>query len=97
MSPIESLFFKYIKQSIDAGGLAVSHAEVMLAVIPSDRPDLARRPVYRYALDRLHRRHVVNAIRNSDGVLYYFIGNAPSVELLRAMGRDDILRQLGRI
>ena len=95
MGRIESLFYNYIRQSIDAGALAVSHAEVMLAVVPSDRPELAQRPAYRHALDRLRRRHEINAIRNSEGVLYYFVGDAASIKLLRAMGRDDILRQLG--
>jgi hypothetical protein len=54
-------------------------------VIPADHPEYRRRPAYRYGLQRLHVRCVINAIDDRNGRTHYFIGSYPSRELCEAM------------
>jgi hypothetical protein len=77
----------YLKHRLEQGALCVSGAEILDAVAPPDRPELRERPAYRYGLDRLLRRHVINAIDDQNGVTHYFIGNYPSAELREFLGR----------
>jgi hypothetical protein len=86
MGPVESNMLAYIKRRLEEGELSVTRAEIMDAVIPSDHPDFRERPAYRYGLERLLRRRVINAVSDRAGTLHYFIGAYPSVALRRSLG-----------
>ena len=86
MGAVESDMLAYIRRRLEAGALSVTEAEVMEAVVPPDRPEFRQRPAYRHGLDRLRRRHVVNAVADRSGVLHYYIGDYPSAALREALG-----------
>jgi hypothetical protein len=86
MASIESNMVAYIKRRLEEGELSVTAAEIMDAVIPADHPEYRERPAYRYGLERLRRRHVINAIADQSGALHYFIGAYPSVALRKSLG-----------
>lgn len=86
MGKVESDILAYIKRRLEAGALSVSEAEIMEAVVPPDNPEFRLRPAYRYGLDRLRRRRVINAIADPAGRLHYFIGDYPSVALRESLG-----------
>jgi hypothetical protein len=86
MGPVESNMLAYIKRRLKEGELSVTGAEIMDAVIPSDHPEFRERPAYRYGLERLRRRHVINVIADQAGTLHYFIGAYPSVALRKSLG-----------
>ena len=58
----------------------------MTAVVPKDHPEYRNRPAYRYGLDRLLRRGVINYDHDWRGVRQFFIGNYASRELLDSIG-----------
>jgi hypothetical protein len=85
MGTIESDIVAYLKCRLDAGALSVCEAEIMDAVVPPDHPEFRLRPAYRYALDRLRRRHVINAVADKAGMMHYFIGAYPSAALRESL------------
>lgn len=86
MGIVEANMLAYIKGRLDAGMLSVSEAEIMEAVVPPDHPEFRMRPAYRHGLERLRRRHVINAVADQSGILHYFIGNYPSAALRESLG-----------
>ena len=86
MGTVETDMLAYIRSRLEAGALSVTEAEVMEAVAPADRPESRLRPSYRHGLDRLRRRHVINAVADRAGVLHYFIGDYPSAALRESLG-----------
>jgi len=84
MGNVESQMLEYLNARLDAGALAVAAEEILDAVVPREHPELREKPAYRYGLDRLLRRGVINAV-DKDGRRYYFIGNVPSLELLQML------------
>jgi len=86
MGDAESRMLAYIKLRHEEGALAVPASEILGAIIPADQPELLDLPAYRYGLDRLLRRRVINAVDDHAGVTHYFIGNHPSAELLKSLG-----------
>ena len=82
---VESTMLAYIKRRLEEGAFSVTGAEIMNAVIPSDHPEFRERPAYRYGLERLRRRHVINAIADRAGTLHYFIGAYPTAALRRSL------------
>jgi hypothetical protein len=76
----------YIERRLAEGVLSVTAAEVMDAVVPAEHPEFRERPAYRYGLQRLHRRQILNAIDDRDGQTHYYIGNFPSKELRISLG-----------
>ena len=86
MGTVESNILAYIKRRLEAGALSVSETEIMDAVVPPDNPELRLRPAYRYGLDRLRRRHVINTVDDRAGMTHYFIGNYPSAALRESLG-----------
>jgi hypothetical protein len=75
----------FIRQRLAEGSLAVPEEQIMRAVVPGDHPEYRNRPAYRYGLDRLHRRRVVNCVRDSTGAIHYFIGSHASPQLLESL------------
>jgi hypothetical protein len=86
MGSIEAEMLAYIERCLAEGRLSVPATEIIDAVVPSDHPDWRHRPAYRHGLDRLHRRHVLNAVDAPDGTRHYFIGAYPSAELRATLG-----------
>jgi hypothetical protein len=86
MGDAESKMLAYIKLRLDEGALAVPASEILGAIIPADQPELRDRPAYRYGLDRLLRRHAINAVDDSASIRHYFIGDYPSAELRESLG-----------
>ena len=86
MGPVESEMLAYIERCLAAGRLSVPAREIVDAVVPPEHPDWRHRPAYRYGLDRLLTRHVVNAVDAPDGTRHYFIGAYPSAELRASLG-----------
>ena len=86
METVESNMLDYINRRIDAGVLSVTEAEILDAVVPADHPEFRSRPAYLHGLDRLRRRHVVNAVADQNGLVHYFIGNYPSAALRESLG-----------
>jgi hypothetical protein len=76
----------YIQRCLEQGELSVTEREIMDAVIPQDRPHLRVRPAYRYGLERLLRRHIINAVRDHSGTYRYYIGSYPSAALWKSLG-----------
>ena len=85
MGPVEANMLAYIQRRLEQGALSVTEREIMDAVVPHDHPEYRERPAYRYGLERLKRRLVINSIADKTGTLHYFIGN-PSAALYRALG-----------
>jgi len=86
MGEIESSMLAYIKRRLEEGALSVPGAEIMDAVVPPDHPEFRERPAYRHGLDRLLRRHVINAVDDRRGTRHYFIGTHVSAELRQSLG-----------
>jgi hypothetical protein len=86
MGPVEADMLAYIQRRLEQGALSVTEQEIMDAVVPHDHPEYRERPAYRYGLERLRRRHVINAVADQTGTLHYFIGNYPSAALFRSLG-----------
>jgi hypothetical protein len=86
MGPVESKMLAYLKRRLDEGALSVPASEILDAVIPPDHPEFRYRPAYRYGLDRLHVRSVINAIDDGAGARHYFIGPFPSQALRESLG-----------
>jgi hypothetical protein len=86
MGPVESNMLAYLRRRLEEGALSVTGAEIMDAVIPPDHPEYKERPAYRYGLERLLRRHVINAVADQTGTPHYFIGAYPSVALCKSLG-----------
>jgi hypothetical protein len=86
MGDAESKMLAYIKLRLEEGALAVPASEILGAIIPADQPALRERPAYRYGLERLLRRHVINAVDDRGGTRHYFIGSFPSAELRESLG-----------
>lgn len=76
----------FIESRLRVGALSVTEAEIHAALIPPHQPELRHRPAYRYALQRLCVRHVINAVDDPRGVRHYFIGDFPSKELRDSLG-----------
>ena len=83
MGKVESSILAYIRSRLTQGALSVSATEIMRAVVPPDHPEYQERPSYRFGLERLRRRKVINAVDALDGERHYFIGAYPSAELRR--------------
>lgn len=60
--------------------------EIMDAVVPPDHPEFRERPAYRYGIERLLRRHLINAVHDREGKRHYFIGNYASAALRKSLG-----------
>jgi hypothetical protein len=86
MGEAESKMLAYIQLRHEEGALSVTEAEIFGAIIPADQPELRHRSAYRYGIDRLLRRHVINAIDDKTGTTHYFIGNFPTAELRQSLG-----------
>jgi hypothetical protein len=86
MENVESQILAYIQRRPMEGALSVPASEVMDAIIPAEHPEYRLRPAYRYGLERLRRRSVVNAIVDEKGVEHFFIGNFASDELRKSLG-----------
>ena len=89
MNEVESSIVAYLNRRLEEGALAVPASEIMEAVIPPDQPKLRYQPKYKYALERLLRRMVVNAVDAHDGTRHYYIGNCPSPALRKSLGIGD--------
>lgn len=76
----------YIQRCLAEGRLSVSATEIVNAVVPAEHPEWRRRPAYRYGLDRLLTRNVINAVDAPDGTRHYFIGAYASAELRQSLG-----------
>jgi hypothetical protein len=76
----------YIERRLEQGALSVTESEIMDAIVPRDHPEFGWRPAYRYGLERLRRRLVINAVADQTRTLHYFIGDYPSAALYRALG-----------
>jgi len=76
----------YLKSRLEGGALSVSGVEILDAVVPTDHPEFRERPAYRYGLDRLLRRLVINAVDDRSGKTHYFIGPYPSAALRKSLG-----------
>jgi hypothetical protein len=81
---VETKMLAYIERRLKEVALSVTEAEIMDAVIPSGHPELRERPAYRFDLERLRRRHVINAVPDQAGRLHYYIGDYPSAALLKS-------------
>jgi hypothetical protein len=79
--------FAYIQRRLAEGAISVTESEVLAAVIPADQPQLRFRPAYRYGLERLQRRLMINAVVDRAGTRHYFIGDAPSPALWKLRDR----------
>lgn len=86
MNELDTKIVDYIQQQFAAGILSVTESEIMSTVVPAEQPELRFKPSYKYALDRLRRRQVINAVDNKDGVRHYFIGYFASPELRQSLG-----------
>jgi len=86
MGPVESEMLAYVQRCLAEGRLSIPGKEIIDAVVPRDHPDWRHRPSYRHGLDRLHRRHALNAVVAPDGTRHYFIGAYPSAELRASLG-----------
>jgi hypothetical protein len=86
MSDAESKMLAYIKLRYDEGALAIPASEILGAIIPADQPALRDHAAYRYGLERLRRRRIINAVADKTGTLRYFIGDYPSAELRESLG-----------
>jgi hypothetical protein len=86
MGKVEAEMLDYIKMRLNAGVLSVSKTEIMSAVIPQDHPEFRSRPAYMHGLERLRRRHVINAVDDVNGMTHYFIGNFASEALRKSLG-----------
>jgi hypothetical protein len=86
MGKVESEMFAYIKRCLEAGRLSVPAREIVDAVVPPEQPEFRYRPAYRYGLERLHVRGVINAVDAPDGTRHYFIGPYASPELRASIG-----------
>jgi hypothetical protein len=89
MGPVESEMLSYIQRCLGQGRLSVPATEIMNAVVPADHPEWRHRPAYRHGLDRLLRRHFVNATDAPDGTRHYFIGTYASPELRSSLGLTE--------
>jgi len=85
MATVENEMLAYIQRKLTDGALSVTESEILDAVVPSAHPEYRSRPAYRYGLDRLRRRGLVNAIADQSGRLHYFIGPYASSELVKSM------------
>jgi hypothetical protein len=81
LGPAEKAMLDFIKQRLAEGALAVAEKEVMEAVTSKSDRRARCKPAYRYGLQRLLRRHVINAIDDRDGQRHYYIGNAPTAAM----------------
>ena len=86
MGDAESKMLAYIQLRHDEGALSIPEAEIFGAIIPADQPELRYHAAYRHGLDRLRRRHVINAVADKAGTLHYFIGDYASAELRESLG-----------
>lgn len=86
MGPVETQMLRFIEGRLAEGSLSVSEEDILAAVVPTDHPEYRDRPSYRHGLDRLLRRHVINAVRDPRGRNHYFIGSHASRELLASIG-----------
>jgi hypothetical protein len=86
MGSVESDMLAYVRNRLKGGELSVTGAEIMAAVIPPDHPEFRERPAYRYGLERLRRRHLINAVADRTVTLHYFIGAYPSDALRKSLG-----------
>jgi hypothetical protein len=82
---VESEMLAYIQRRMADGALSVTEQEVLDAVVPREHPEYRQRPAYKYGLERLQRRRVINAVRDKRGNAHYFIGAYPSSELVASM------------
>jgi hypothetical protein len=87
VGPVETKMVEYIKRRLGEGALSVSETEIMEAVIPADQPEFRLLPAYRYGLERLLRRRVINGVCDADGKSHFFIGNVASKELLQSLSK----------
>ena len=83
---VERAMLAFIQARHDSGALSVTKDEVFAAVVPPNHPEFRFRPAYRYGLDRLRVRQVVNAVDDPLGVTHYFIGDYPTKELRHSLG-----------
>jgi hypothetical protein len=86
MAEAESKMLAYIKLRHEEGALSVSEAQILGAIIPRNQPELRQHPAYRYGLERLYRRLVINAIADRVGTVHCLIGDYPSAELRESLG-----------
>jgi len=86
MGSVEAKMLAYIERRLEEGALSVTGAEILDAVIPTDHSTFRERPAYRFGLERLRRRHVINAVADQSGTLHYFIGAYPSPALYKSLG-----------
>jgi len=63
----------YIERRLEEGALSVTGAEILDAVIPTDHSTFRERPAYRFGLERLRRRHVINAVADQTGTLHHSV------------------------
>jgi hypothetical protein len=91
MGEIETKMVNFIRQRIEQGVPGVTEAEIMAAIVPADHPEYRLRPAYRYGLNRLRVRGVVNAWSGAraGGASHYYIGNSPSPELLEFLSQVE--------
>jgi hypothetical protein len=86
MNTVETAIVDFIKRRNAEGALSASEADIMDAIVPHDRPKLRYNPSYKYALERLRVRLVINCVTAPDGITHYFIGNYASPELRASLG-----------
>ena len=91
MGSVETAMLNYITQRLEQGALGVTESEIMAVIIPPNHQEYRLRPAYRYGLDRLRVRRVINAASGirENGKLHYFIGDYPSAELREFLSTDD--------
>lgn len=90
METVESKMLAYIERRLEQGALSVSTAEIMEAVVPPEHPEFRYRPAYRHGLDRMMRRHVINAIDAPDGRVIISLVRMPPRSCVRHWDCDYI-------
>ena len=76
----------YLQRRLAEGALSVPASEILDAVVPSDHPEFRERSAYRYGLERLHRRCVINGIDDKAGVRHYFVDGIATEALRKSLG-----------
>lgn len=87
MGSVEQEMVEFIRAQHQVGILSVTAEQVLSGLASAVEPEARLRPAYKYGLDRLLRRGVINAIETADGVQHYYIGDSPSQELRESLKR----------
>jgi hypothetical protein len=88
MGDIEAKLLEYLQRQLSQGHHSVSADELREGVL-RENPEFRHRTGFRYGLQRLSVRHVINSVSAPDGSRHYFVGNYASPELRKSLGLGD--------